>query len=259
VQALLALARVARDAGAEADGVNRRVLRCPASRQGWILSQFLINGVGRGIGPSVDPRLDGGIPVFVSEIIPLDCGAAPAANLPVTGPGDDPAAALVCGWTRPLHQPLTITRNGQTVTSNSQLLHKYLVVTLGVSPKAAASLITRLEGGNGGDILSVRLDAIGLDSASHPDAVAWLGEARVGVDTYGPKHYRVLQFTADGSTFDLVDQQRGLFGQVFDVGPSQQPVTNCPDFGFTLEDVPALFPDGFASGDVTAWTEASAD
>lgn len=259
VQPLLAQARAAREAGASVDGVNRRVLRCPDSRRGWVVSQYLVNGVGRNVGPSVDPDLEGGIPVFVSEVIPFDCGAPPNGSLAAVSPSGGAAARVYCASARAVHRPFTNEVDGKTLTYSSFIEQLFGIVTLGIPPDADASLHARIGGANEGDIFSVGLEGVPLDSASHPDAVAWLGVSKAGIDTYGAKRFRDLELTADGSTFDLLEQQRDLFGEAFDVGPSQTLVTNCPGFDFTLEDVPMLFADGFESGDVSAWARPNAD
>lgn len=256
---LEARARQVRRAWVQDGRGMRNVLSCPATREGYVVSQFLIGGVGRNPGPAVDSELEGGVPVFISEVIPFDCGPAPGAEVTVAFPAAGPAAALVCGSTRPLHQPFTWTRDGQQVTSNSSLLQRYLVVTVGLSPERAASSIARVGGANGGSVFSAGLEGVQLESASRSDVTAWLGESRVGIDTYGPKPFADLQLSSGQLTFDLADQQRGLLGDAFEVGPSQKPVTNCPGFDFTFDDLEEVFPDGFESGDISAWNEATAD
>ena len=252
-------AREVRRAWSQSGKVLRNVFECPATRTGYVVSQFLIGGVGSTPGPAVDRKLEGGAPVFISEVIPFDCGPGPGADGMVAFPADGPAAALVCGSTRPLHQPFTSTRDGRQVTSNSSLLQRYLVVTVGLSPERAASLIARVGSANGGSIFSVGLEGVQLESTSRSDVTVWLGESRVGIDTYGPKPFADLQLSSGQLTFDLADQQRSLLGDAFDVGPSQKPVTNCPGFDFTFSDLEQVFPDGFESGDISAWSEPTAD
>ena len=46
-------AQVVRRAGANSNGVNRRVFDCPASGDGYAISQFLVSGLGRDAGPNV--------------------------------------------------------------------------------------------------------------------------------------------------------------------------------------------------------------
>ena len=237
----------------------RTNLACPPSRRGYVVSQFLIGGAGQNVGPTVDVGLEGGVPVLVSEVIPFDCGQAagpgPAVNLPI----DSPAAALVCASTRARHAPFTSTQDGQTVTDPSSLDELFAIVTIGLPSDTAANLNTRIAGANGGHFFSVRLEGVQLDSATYPDATLWLGEARAGIDSYGPKRFRDLELTAGSATFDLIEHKRELLGEAFEVGPSQKPVTNCPDFDFSFNDMPEVFADGFESGDVSAWSNTRAD
>ena len=166
---------------------------------------------------------------------------------------------FVCGSTRAQHRPFTSIQGGRQKTSNSSLAQQLAMITHGIAPDTAASATVRIGGANGGEIYSVDLEGIPLDSAAGADIVLWLGQSEVGIDTYGPKSYRRLELTADGTTFDLLDQQRGTVGDAFEVGPSQQPRTNCPGFEFRPQDVPTIFPDGFESGDVSAWSYSRAD
>lgn len=248
-------ARKVRDAGANQNGTNRRVFECPRSREGYVLSQYLVNGLGRAVGPAIDPGLDGGVAVLVTDVAFFDCGPGPGADPPVSGP----AAAFFCASDRAQHQLFKSTQNGQQKTSNSSLLQRWAMITLGFAPGAAAYLALVIGDANDGAIFTVGLEGVQLESAAHPDAVLWLGESQVGIDSFGPKPYRELQLTVDGTTFDLVDQQRDAMGKAFDVGPSQKPETNCPGFDFTAEDAQGIFADGFESGDVSAWATPNAD
>ena len=151
-------AREVRRAWVQNGEVLRDVLACPASREGYVVSQFLIGGVGRNAGPAVDSVFEGGAPVLISEVIPFDCGPSSGAEGAVVFPGDGPAAAFVCGSTRPLHQPFSWTQDGQPVISSSSLLQRYLVVTVGLSPERAASLVARIGSANGGSIFPVGLE-----------------------------------------------------------------------------------------------------
>jgi hypothetical protein len=136
---------------------------------------------------------------------------------------------------------------------------RYLVVTVGLSPERAASLIARIGGANGGAIFSVGLEGLELESATRSDVMVWMGESRVGIDSYGPKPFGELQVSNGQHTFDLADQQRDLLGSAFEVGPSQKTATNCPGFDFSFKDLEQVFPDGFESGDISAWSEPIAD
>lgn len=248
-QPLRTRAREVRRAGADPDGVDRRVFDCPASGHGIALGQYLINGLGRTAGPALDPALEGGIPVLVTDVVIFDCGQAPE----VFEPDDGAQAAFLCASTRASHQPFSSTRNGQAVTDPSSLAQQWAVVTLGIAPGTAAFLNPVIAGANGGEIFFVDLEGVQLDSWSDQDAVLWLGRSRVGIDSYGPKRYRGLRLTVDGTTFDLSELQQSAVGEAFVVGPGQMPETNCPGFDFTPEDVDTIFPDGFESSDVSAW------
>ena len=252
-------ARSVRDVGATPNGSNRRVLACPSSRRGYVISQFFANGVGRNVGPAIHLGLEGGVPVLVSEVIPFDCGAPPVESILVTGPDDGPAATLVCSWMRPLHRPFTSQQDGGATTSSSSLRQRYAIVTVGIPSDAEAFLSSRVGGANGGATFSVGLEGVPLASAEGPETVLWLGESQVGIDSYGPKPFRRLDLTAGPMSFDLVDQQRDFLGDAFDVGPNQKPVTNCADFDFTPGDTRDLFSDGFESGDTTAWRSPIVD
>ena len=237
----------------------RNVHACPSGGEGYVVSQFLIGRAGSDAGPAVDSGLKGGVPLLISEVIPFDCGTPTGADGVGALPGDGPAAALVCGSTRPLHRAFSWTRDGRQVTSSSSLLNHYLVVTVGISPERAASLIARIGSANSGAVFSADLEGVPLDSTTRSDVMVWLGESQVGIDSYGPKPFDELQVSNGQLTFDLAEQQRNLLGGAIEVGPSQKPVTNCPGFDFTFRDLGQVFPDGFESGDISAWSEPVAD
>jgi hypothetical protein len=254
-QPLRTRAREVREAGADPDGVNRRVLDCPASGHGIALGQYLITDLGRNAGPALDLALRGGIPVLVSDVVIFDCGPALEGYAPAGGP----RAAFVCASTSASPQPFSSTRNGQTVTSPSSLTQQWAVVTLGLDPGAAAFLNPIIDGVNDGEIFFVDLEGVQLDSSSDQDAVLWLGESQVGIGSHGPKRFLGLRLTVDGTTFDLSELQRNAVGEAFDVGPSQRLEANCPGFHFTPAEVDTIFPDGFESVDVAAWAYPTPD
>ncbi|MGD8485114.1 MAG: hypothetical protein PVG27_01785 [Chloroflexota bacterium] len=56
---------------------NRRVLQCPASGHGYVISQFLIDGFARNATLYLGDDVAGGTSVVVTEIVPVDCGSGP--------------------------------------------------------------------------------------------------------------------------------------------------------------------------------------
>jgi hypothetical protein len=221
-----------------------------------VVSQFLVRGVGSTVGPALNEQLAGGVPVLITEVRPFACTPPTAlvAELPA-----GPAATVVCAWARPRHQPYTVTIDGQTKAHSSSLLLRFILAAVGLSPESGeARLSARVGDANGGRF------AAGVGELVQPDGLGdevalWVGELELGIDTYGPKPYRDLQFSAGGQTFDLADGWRSLVGDEFDVGPGQKPITNCPGVELTPGDAPQIFSDGFESGDVTAWTEPVPD
>lgn len=254
---LTARGREVREAWLGREKKPRTVFACPPSREGYVVSQFLVGGVGRNVGPAVDSNLEGGVPVFVSEVIPFDCG--PLIDGGVLPPEGVPAASLVCGSTRARHTPFVLTVDGRTVTYASWLEEFFAVVTVGLPPETAASLNGRIGGANDGDFFSVGLEGIRLDSVLEDDVMLWLGESQAGIDSYGPKRFHDLELVTDDGSFDLLEQKQTLIGDAFEVGSSQKAETNCPDFDFSFDDVGAIFSDGFESGDVSAWSYTRAD
>jgi hypothetical protein len=255
---LVQRARTIRDAGIDPAGVNVRRFDCPPSGQGYAVGQYLFSGLGSNVGPAVDPALEGGATSLVTEIVFFDCRPDGADEPPLAVP-EGPVAAFVCGSTGARHQPLLVEVDGRQLTFSSYLEQLFGVVTLGISPGVDADLHARVGGANGGEIFTVGLEGVQLDSAAHPDAVLWLGESQAGIDSYGPKPHRQLQLTVDGKTFNLVDQQRELMGDAFDVGPGEQPRTNCPGFDFSPDGAATIFADGFEPGDVSAWAYPNPD
>lgn len=104
---LVQRARAVRDRGVARDGLNVRRFDCPPSGQGYAVGQYLFNGLGRTVGPSLDPALEGGITSLVSEIIFFDCSpresdelSAAIPDQPVAAIGDEFESGDVFGWTR---------------------------------------------------------------------------------------------------------------------------------------------------------------
>ncbi|MEX1296978.1 MAG: hypothetical protein AB1Z67_12500 [Candidatus Limnocylindrales bacterium] len=252
-------ARAVRDMGASSSGFDRWVFDCPPGGEGVALSQFLIGGFGRNVGPAIHPGLEGGVPVLVTEVIAFDCGRGLAGDLVIEA-FDEPVAGVVCAWAQPRHQPFSSERGGRQVTSNSSFVQRYLVATLGLAPRTPeATLIARVADANDGQLFSVEIEGIQLDSAVGADVWLWVGESQVGIDAYGPKRYGNLDLVVDGHTFDIAEQWRELMGDAFDMGPGQTPVSNCPDVEFTLAGAQRVFADGLGSHDVSAWSTGRPD
>jgi hypothetical protein len=242
-----------RSTDARQNGPNRRVLECPASGRGYVHSRFLVNGLGRNLASFGGETLEGGAQVIVSEIIPFECPPANGNSL-LTDPAEGPAASLWCISMWPNHSRFSDRQDGVRTVYNSSLLELLGIITVGIPIDTDFRITSRVGGANSGDPFSIDFEGIELDSATHPDAVFWVGEAEVGIDDFGGKKLRRLDLSGEFGRIDLIDQRHELLGESFKVTASEKPVGNCPDFDSPFEIPPPIFADGFESGDTSSWS-----